>query len=1489
MSREAFAGAPEPRTDLYALGATLYHVASGAPPHPGDDVAAVARAVADGRAAPVRDRAPWLPAPLAALIDRLLAPRPGDRPSSARVVADELARLREALDLPARETGPVSAARPLLTPPMIGRDALLAALDQAFDDRDRALVRLLGPAGVGRRSLLGEAIRRRQLAAAAERAPAVDVIWGDPDDLARSLGDRAGGGAPRVADRARAVGQFTDRLLALAERAAAGRADDRRIILVVDAAADDERAVAVERAAAAGHPVTRSGRVLIVRPVDAEVGAAPSAGDLVVAPLSEAEVGELVAAAVGRPVAGDWVARLAEVSGGLPRLVMEAVRAAGDAVGKVDPGELFGAGDRRFDDLVVRRVAGLEPAASQLVEALAVLGGSATSPALAAVVGRGDDDLAAALDLVAPIGLVRWRSGELALPSAAHARAIAGALPAARSKALHRRAVAWLDDRGAGAVELAPHLVVTGPAARAVAAAREAARELAGRGLVRRAHELLSRAADQASGAAVAEVGVELAELEIELGDYSAAIDHAGAAARARRAGVKRRARLAAARAHKKAGDSDAAERALARLRDSHPTDPEVAAAYASLLIGRGRWSEAAELAGEPATTGPLGPGDAGLLEAAGLAALYQGDSDGARRWFAALERRARTSGDDARVGRAVGLQGMAAQITGDVASAATLYERAAAAARAVSDLHAAAVHELNRAGAHASRGRHGAALDALGAAMVELRRLGDVPELAAAQYNRGVALLSLGEVEAARRAAERAQEIAERHHNPTVETYARLLAGDVERRLGHIDRAVAAYRDAIGFADRAGSERDRLLGRANLAEALALAGDPAAAGELDGAAADARSADDRDRLVLSRARVALALGDALPAGAEPDDGELDESRRRLRATGRTDLAWRADFLAARIARAAGDDDRARRRVEEARAIYAELLAELPEARRAGFASDPDAAALAALADELADRPAAAVDDGAAPSGRRLRQLLALSRRLNSELRLAPLLDQVIDTAIELTSAERGFLLLFRPGSDRDLDVVVARNFAQSALDRSELQLSRSIAERAARTGEVVLTVDAAFDERFGAAESVAAMRLRSVLAVPLRQKGRVTGTIYVDHRFRSAAFDDEAIELVRELADIAAVAIENARLVEENRARQREIDELNRRLSDEVVEKEAELANVKARLAATDRDGLRHAYDAIVGRSTAIVDMLELVDRATDTQLPVVITGESGTGKELVARALHENGPRREQAFVAINCGAVPESLLESELFGHVRGAFTGADRDRRGMFEVADGGTLFLDEVADTSLAMQAKLLRVLQESEIRRVGDGRTRKVDVRVVAATNKPLDPLVASGSFREDLFYRLSVLTIRVPPLRERIEDLPAIADHILRRAHADPPAIDKGAMARLTNYPWPGNVRELENELARASALASGTIGPDDLSSRIATAPAAPPGRDPDDLAIKPRVEALERSLVDEALKRTGGNQTAAAKLLGLSRYGLQKKLKRYGIHGSV
>ena len=305
-----------------------------------------------------------------------------------------------------------------------------------------------------------------------------------------------------------------------------------------------------------------------------------------------------------------------------------------------------------------------------------------------------------------------------------------------------------------------------------------------------------------------------------------------------------------------------------------------------------------------------------------------------------------------------------------------------------------------------------------------------------------------------------------------------------------------------------------------------------------------------------------------------------------------------------------------------------------------------------------------------------------------------------------------------------------------------------------------------------------------------------------------------------------------------------------------------------------------------IVAASACMIDVLELVERAAEFKSTVLLTGESGTGKEVLARALHAQSPRRNDAFVAVNCGAIPETLLESELFGHTKGAFTGADRARRGLFAEASGGTLFLDEIGELALALQVKLLRVLQEEEIRPLGTAKPEQIDVRVVAATARDLDTEVREGRFREDLFYRLNVVRISIPPLRERREDIPLLVDHFLARFRdllgKEIRGIADDALARLSGYAWPGNARELENVIERAVILADG----DRITIRELPEITTQTQNGPDaasDLSLRRARRALEAEMIERALRATDGNRTRAAKLLEISHRALLYKIKEY------
>lgn len=316
-----------------------------------------------------------------------------------------------------------------------------------------------------------------------------------------------------------------------------------------------------------------------------------------------------------------------------------------------------------------------------------------------------------------------------------------------------------------------------------------------------------------------------------------------------------------------------------------------------------------------------------------------------------------------------------------------------------------------------------------------------------------------------------------------------------------------------------------------------------------------------------------------------------------------------------------------------------------------------------------------------------------------------------------------------------------------------------------------------------------------------------------------------------------------------------------------------------------------RFSYGGILSRNPRMLEIFSQIRKVADLKTTILVLGESGTGKELVACAVHQNGIRCQKPFVAVNCGAIPENLLESELFGHIRGAFTDASNDKAGLFEQADGGTLFLDEIGEMPLALQVKLLRVLQESEIRRVGDTAPRKIDVRVISATSRDLSADVAAGRFRDDLFFRLNVFCLQLPPLRERVEDIPLLAEHFQKRygsgAEGLQLRIEPDALRSLMAHRWPGNIRELENAVERACILCEGGLITSSClppSVRLREESYQGESECDENLSIKKAEDAIERELIRKALAKTGGNRTQAAKILEISHRSLLYKLKEFG-----
>ena len=486
--------------------------------------------------------------------------------------------------------------------------------------------------------------------------------------------------------------------------------------------------------------------------------------------------------------------------------------------------------------------------------------------------------------------------------------------------------------------------------------------------------------------------------------------------------------------------------------------------------------------------------------------------------------------------------------------------------------------------------------------------------------------------------------------------------------------------------------------------------------------------------------------------------------------------------------------------------------------------------------------------------GKQQQALLDIAQAINSILQKQPLLEKVMDIAVETIRADRGFLVLANE-NDGQLSVEIARNISEGLADQIA-RPSSSVVNKVFQENTPLLLLNAQSDPRFAGVKSIIIQKITSIACVPLILKGKPIGVIYLDSTTDRQLFTETTLAFLQAFANQAAIAIENARLIE------------NLQFENKILQDELQRT---------------FGFPEIIGTSPKMQAVFDIMRKILTSDISVLLQGESGTGKELVARAIHYNGHRKDKPFVAQFCGNLSENLLESELFGHKKGSFTGAISEKRGLFEIADGGTFFLDEIADISPTIQAKLLRVLQEGSFRRVGDTVDRKVDVRIMSATNKDLNAEVKSGHFREDLFYRLNVITITMPPLRERRSDIPLLVDYFLKKisekSGQKPKRMTSEVVKVLTKYHWPGNVRELENTIERAVVLSTdNVIRLDDLLIPEA-----------DGSSLKPKnLKEQEKEIVLKTLEECEGNKTRTAEVLGVSLRWLHYKLSEWKVNKS-
>ena len=483
-----------------------------------------------------------------------------------------------------------------------------------------------------------------------------------------------------------------------------------------------------------------------------------------------------------------------------------------------------------------------------------------------------------------------------------------------------------------------------------------------------------------------------------------------------------------------------------------------------------------------------------------------------------------------------------------------------------------------------------------------------------------------------------------------------------------------------------------------------------------------------------------------------------------------------------------------------------------------------------------------------APESLATTRLAEFAGQLAREPGLDGALTRLLDALIEVVSADKGFVLEVTDGSPH---ILKARNFQRENVADAVEGLSDTIVQRVLQTRQPLRIEDALHDAQFNASESVVNLKLASVMCLPLVMRGELLGAIYLGNDKLTNLFTERELEVATSFCSTAALLIELGRQLDELRADKKALQD---------------------RLEA-------QAYGDIIGACDPMRDIFHKIDKVAGTDISVLVTGETGTGKELIAREIHRRSPRHNGPFVAINCGAIPENLLESELFGHAKGAFTGAVAARHGRFQAASGGTLFLDEIGEMAAGLQVKLLRALQDRAVTRVGENKAEPVDIRVVAATNKDVDEEMKAGRFREDLYYRINVIHLHLPALRDRGEDAVMLAKWFLGRAVRELGSKVKGfspqALVAVKRFRWPGNIRQLENRIKKAVVLAERPlITPDDLELR-------PEQLEP----ILPLAQARDewqKRYINEVLERNSGNRTKTAKDLGVDPRTIFRHLER-------
>lgn len=1495
LAPEVLRGAPfTPRSDIYSLGVMLYEAIAGCLPYDAPDLQGLFIKHLTMEAVSLRELLPALDTSFADIIKKMICKDPTLRYQSASTVAKDITK---ALG----EAGELDFFLPTF-PPFVGRTKELELIKNWIDGQDGGGAVIHGPVGSGTSRLLREASDYARIKGLRVFEFRVNRQSG-VEDFIKIFGDSALTSIVKsadielgkykiwdaVSDRIEELHKKTPLLLCFDDFELASPFFEEMVRYLVARFSGERKPKIISAEAGEKKPIKWNLEIKL-------------------APLNCQEISAFVEDFRGWKLDDRESAKLAQLCGGSPLYLVEIARNARSAE------ELLNEALPSTLEAMLRFSLGrLNASELRLMEAVAVWGAPVTEEVLEKMLAEKGERLSQWLGELVQLGFLRRGEEGYEITMPVLRRIVEESIANAQTRRLHAIAgQILLAQENVAPVRIARHLLLGGEMELGAQWALKAGEQLVAVGANKEASEICKIALDKVHDAHV--LRDDLLELMGKTSSEAGLFDDALKAFRERiereEAGkndalVLARLHLEMARCQQRKGEYERAERAVKRAEESlkkvSAKDEREKERFGQLFLetrerkaliqlARGEYHKADEIAQQ--AINELGSAQAvPLLIVKGLAETYGGRLNQAVDTFhSAISILARTN-DPKRLLLTHSSLGVAFQHQGALNEALEQYQKALEFAEKSGDLKSQTAMAMNIATLKHQMEDYGEAMRMYSRALNLAQRLGSLADEVRIQSNYAGLLLYLGDVVRARELVDSSLVNSKFLGLKQIEGYCYLLRGDILKARGEMISARKEYLSARRILSSIGSAREAIQTDCRLALLYSEMG------EWERAISSAKSVIEHShRLNMAELEAQGWLILAKTAGSRGlwedalrDIRQADAIANRARTTNA--LMWEIKAMLGHALMKNGMVAEAKEELQRAYEIVITMRDKLPEEFRDSFLLGR---AWETLKDNL-ERVSSASQQGV---GEKWEKLLEINRQLNMEHNLNRLLELIMDSVLVLVQAERGFLILERDGK---LEIPVARNIDKETIKGAKGKISRSIAEEVIRTNKPVMTVDALKDQRFDKYASVHELKLRSVLCIPLRVKERVVGSLYVDNRFQVGAFKPEDLKVMEAFADQSAIALENARLIAENELKRRMLENSNakiRKLVEELERKvdmqSLEIENLHKELESGRELKTKYDYPHIVGRSSRMKEVFSLMDKVTDSNVPVLIEGESGTGKELVARAIHFNGPRKDKRFLSENCSAIPDTLLESELFGHEKGAFTGAVERKIGIFEAANGGTIFLDEIGDMSLNMQAKLLRVLQDGEVRRVGSEKAIYVDVRVISATHRRLEDLIKNGLFREDLYWRLNVVKISMPPLRDKREDIPLLVNYFVEKLSYEmgtPVKVSPEVMRVFMAYDWPGNVRELENELRKSALLSGGTIRITDLTPRLLEATrvySSPAYRREEIVVGEPLAEALdkfEREYIERTLKECGGNKVKAAKMLGIGRRTLYDKLAKYGL----